>query len=84
MFDREAVKYWSSTLNVMSVQEEKSLVEDIVNDYSKEDATEVLENYAKEIAEVMTEEEIKGLILRFLKNGKSSDFKNNEIENYFN
>ena len=22
--------------------------------------------------------------VRFLKNGKSSDFKNNEIENYFN
>ena len=84
MFDREAVKYGSSTLNGMSVQEEKSLVEDIVNEYSKEDATEVLENYAKEIAEVMTEEEIKGLILRFLKNGKSRDFVKYEIENYFN
>lgn len=84
MFDKEAVKYGSSILNGMSVQEEKSLVEDIVNDYSKEDATEVLENYAKEIAEVMTEEEIKGLILRFLKKGKSSEFIKYEIENYFN
>lgn len=84
MFDKEAVKYGSTTLNGMSVAEEKSLVEDIVNDYSKEDATEVLENYAKEISEVMTEEEIKGLILRFLKNGKSRVFIKYEIENYFN
>lgn len=84
MFDKEAVKYGSSTLNGMSVQEEKSLVEDIVNDYSKEDCTEVLENYAKEISEVMTEEEIKGLILRFLKKGKSSEYIKYEIENYFN
>lgn len=84
MFDREAVKFGSSTLNGMSVQEEKSLVEDIINGYSKEDATEVLENYAKEIVEVMTEEEIKGLILRFLKKGKSRDFIKYEIENYFN
>lgn len=75
MFDREAYG--------MSVQEEKSFVEDIINGYSLETATEVLENYAKEIAEVMTEEEIKDLILRFLKKGKSSDFIKYEIENYF-
>ena len=84
MFDREAVKYGSPLLDGMSVQEEKSLVEDFVNDYSLETATEVFENYAREIAEVMTEEEIKDLILRFLKKGKSSEFIKYEIENHFN
>lgn len=74
----EAVKYGCSDWDSPDYE---PIVEDIIDDYELASAQDTFEAYISDITKVMTEEELKDLLKRFLHKGDSSEFVRKEIEN---
>lgn len=67
-----------------SIGDEVEIVDGLIDGYSLEDAHDVIETWITDITKVMTEDECKTLIKRFLHNGNSQKFVDIEIENMLN
>ena len=66
-----------------SKNEQIKIVDGIINDFDTDAARDCLEAWIYDVAKLMTEDECKNLLKRFLHSGKSEEFINLEIENYF-
>lgn len=78
MFDREAVKYGCNDWNA---PDPEPIVEDIIDHYDLASAQDTFEAYVSDITKVMTEEELKEILKRFLYKGESEKFIKTEIAN---
>ena len=65
----------------MSKPDDEVVVENVIQDLSLEESQESFEAWAGEIVKVMTEDELKDLLKRFLHKGNSSEFVRIEMEN---